>query len=129
MTREIVKTDKAPAPIGPYNQGIITSGKLMFTSGQIAIDPKTNQLASALDIKGQTRLVLENMIAILTAGGANLKNVIKTTVYLKNIGDFAAMNEVYAEFLSESAPARSTVEVARLPKDVLVEIDCIALIE
>ena len=128
MTREIVKTDKAPAPIGPYNQGILVSGKMLFTSGQIAIDPSTNQIAQ-LDIKGQTRLVLQNMKAILEAGGTGLKNVVKTTVYLKNIGDFAAMNEVYAEFLSESAPARSTVEVARLPKDVLVEIDCIALID
>ncbi len=128
MIRQIVKTEKAPAPIGPYNQGIVASGKMIFTSGQIAIDPNTNQIAP-LDIKGQTRLVLQNMQAILQAGGTSLRNVIKTTVYLKNIGDFTAMNEVYAEFLSESAPARSTVEVARLPKDVLVEIDCIALVE
>lgn len=128
MIRKTVKTDLAPAPIGPYSQGIIVTGKMIFTSGQIAIDPKTNQVAS-LDIKGQTRLVLENMKAILTAGGSGLKNVIKTTVFLKNISDFAAMNEVYAEYLSENAPARSTVEVARLPKDVLVEIDCIALVD
>lgn len=128
MPKEIVKTNNAPAPIGPYSQGIIASGKMIFTSGQICIDPKTNQIA-ALDIKGQTRLVLENMKAVLAAGGSSLINVIKTTVYLKNISDFTAMNEVYAEYLSDHAPARSTVEVARLPKDVLVEIDCIALVE
>lgn len=128
MAKDIVKTGNAPTPIGPYNQAIIASGKMIFTSGQICIDPKTNQVA-ALDIKGQTRLVLENMKAVLTAGGSSLKNVIKTTVFLKNISDFTAMNEVYAEYLSENAPARSTVEVARLPKDVLVEIDCIALVE
>jgi 2-iminobutanoate/2-iminopropanoate deaminase len=127
MPRKIVKTAHAPAPIGPYNQGIIAGGKMVFTSGQIAIDPKTNQVAD-LDIRGQTRLVLENLKAILKAAGSDLKRVVKTTVYLKNMNDFAAMNEVYAEFLSGSAPARSTVEVARLPREVLVEIDCIALI-
>ncbi|KAB2879697.1 RidA family protein [bacterium] len=128
MIRDIVKTSNAPAPIGPYNQAIIASGKMIFTSGQICIDPKTNQVM-ALDIKGQTRLVLENIKAILTAGGSSMKNVIKTSVFLKNMSDFTAMNEVYAEYLSENAPARSTVEVARLPKDVLVEIDCIALVD
>lgn len=128
MPKKIVKTPHAPAPIGPYNQGIIAGGKMIFTSGQIAIDPKTNQVAS-LDIRGQTRLVLENVKAILQAAGSGPDRVVKTTVYLKSMNDFAAMNEVYAEFLSESSPARSTVEVSRLPKDVLVEIDCIALIE
>lgn len=128
MSKEIVKTSKAPAPIGPYNQAIVASGKMIFTSGQICIDPNTNQVAT-LDIKGQTRLVLENLKAILEAGGSGLKNVIKTSVFLKNMSDFTAMNEVYAEYFTDRAPARSTVEVARLPKDVLVEIDCIALVE
>ena len=126
MNRKPVKTDKAPAPIGPYNQAIIYNG-LLFTSGQIAIDPKTNELPP-LDIKGQTALVLENLRAILESAGTGLDRIIKTTVFLKDMNDFAAMNEVYATYLSAGSPARSTVEVSRLPKDVLVEIDCIAAV-
>lgn len=128
MPKEFVRTELAPAPIGPYNQAVIASGKMIFTSGQIALDPKTGQLLTG-DVRQQTRLVLENLRAILRAGGSDLNKIIKTSVFLKDMNDFAAMNEVYAEYMSEAAPARSTVEVARLPKDVLVEIDCIALVE
>lgn len=122
-----IKTDKAPAPIGPYSQAIVVDGKVVYTAGQIGLDPKTNTLAGD-DIRTQTRQVLMNLEAILTAAGASMKSVFKTTVFLKDMGEFAAMNEVYAEFFSESAPARSTVEVARLPKDVKVEIEAIAAI-
>ena len=128
MPKNVFNTDQAPKPIGPYNQAIITSGKFLFTSGQIALDPKTGNIVGS-DIRAQTRRVLENLKAIVESAGSSLDQVIKTTVFLKNMNDFAAMNEVYAEFLSHHAPARSTVEAARLPKDVLVEIDCIALIE
>jgi 2-iminobutanoate/2-iminopropanoate deaminase len=127
MTMRKILTNKAPAPIGPYSQAILGEGKLLFTAGQIAIDPATNQLLAG-DIKAQTRQVVKNLEQILLAGGASLKTVVKTTVFLKDMSDFAAMNEVYGEFFSESAPARSTVEVARLPRDVKVEIEAIALV-
>ncbi|MBX7152887.1 RidA family protein [bacterium] len=129
MPKTIVNTPNAPAPIGPYNQSVvIPASKLVFTSGQIAIDPTTNQLIDG-DVRVQTRRVFENIKAILEAAGTSLENVVKTTVFLKSMNDFAAMNEEYAKYLSGNSPARSTVEAARLPKDVLVEIDCIALIE
>ncbi|HEX9829249.1 MAG TPA: RidA family protein [Bacteroidota bacterium] len=128
MALEKILTDKAPAPIGPYSQAICVEGKFLYTAGQVAIDPSTNQFANG-DIKAQTRQSLQNVEAVLKAGGASLKSVFKTTVFLKDMGEFAAMNEVYAEFFSESKPARSTVEVARLPKDARVEIETIALIE
>lgn len=128
MALQKIFTDKAPAPIGPYSQAILVDGKFLYTAGQVAIDPATNQLMEG-DIKVQTRQVLKNVEAILKAGGTSLKSVIKTTVFLKDMNEFAAMNEVYAEFFSESKPARSTVEVARLPKDVKVEIEAIALVE
>ncbi len=124
---ESVNTARAPLPIGPYSQGMVAYGKMLFTSGQIAIDPVTNQVEAG-DIRHQTRLVLENLKAILDESGSGLQWVVKTTVYLKDMGEFAAMNEVYAEYFGNSRPARSTVEVARLPKDVRVEIDCIAMI-
>ncbi len=123
-----ILTDKAPAPIGPYSQAILVDGKFLYTAGQVAIDPATNQLVEG-DIKVQTRRVLQNLEAILKAGGASLSSIVKTTVFLKDMNEFAAMNEVYAEFFSESKPARSTVEVARLPKDVRVEIEAIAVVE
>ncbi|GJQ19749.1 MAG: reactive intermediate/imine deaminase [Bacteroidia bacterium] len=123
-----IKTDSAPAPIGPYSQAVVVDGKFVYTAGQIGLDPKTNALAGD-DIGAQTRQVLKNIAAILAAAGTSMKSVFKTTVFLKDMGEFAAMNEVYAEFFSEAAPARSTVEVARLPKDVKVEIEAIALIE
>lgn len=124
--RRIVKTEKAPNPVGPYNQAIVYGG-LVFTAGQIAINPKDNQIIAG-DVAAQTRQVLENLSAVLNAAGASLQSVLKTTVFLKNMDDFAAMNEVYSEYFVHSAPARSAVEVARLPKDVLVEIECVAAV-
>lgn len=123
--REVVATQNAPQAIGPYSQAIKANG-FIFASGQIPIDPATNQLISG-DIAAQTERVLKNVSAILEAAGSNLRNVVRTTVFLKNMGEFAQMNEVYARFFGLNPPARSTVEVARLPKDVLVEIDVIAL--
>jgi 2-iminobutanoate/2-iminopropanoate deaminase len=123
--REVVATQNAPQAIGPYSQAIKANG-LIFASGQIPIDPATNQLISG-DIAAQTERVLKNVSAILEAAGSSLRNVVRTTVFLKNMGEFAQMNEVYARFFGLNPPARSTVEVARLPKDVLVEIDVIAL--
>ncbi len=123
-----ILTDKAPAPIGPYSQAILVDRKFIYTAGQIAIDPPTGKLLVG-DIKAQTRQSLKNIEAVLKAGGASLASVVKTTVFLKDMNEFAAMNEVYAEFFSASAPARSTVEVSRLPRDAKVEIDAIALVE
>jgi 2-iminobutanoate/2-iminopropanoate deaminase len=123
--REVIATDQAPQAIGPYSQAIRAQG-LIFTSGQIAIDPATQQVIAG-DVSAQTDRVLKNLAAILQASGSSLENVLRCTVFLKNMGDFAAMNEVYGRYFKQSPPARSTVEVARLPKDVLVEIDVIAL--
>jgi 2-iminobutanoate/2-iminopropanoate deaminase len=129
MTREVITTNQAPAPVGPYNQAIMASGKLLFVSGQIAIDPATNQLAHGGDVAAQTKLVMANLEAILTQAGASWSDIVKTGVFLKDMNDFATMNGVYATYFDEAtAPARACVEVARLPKDVLVEIDCIAVV-
>ena len=125
--KKIVKTAKAPAPVGPYNQAII-SGNFVFTAGQIAIDPKTGNLEPD-DIKIQTKRVIENLRAVLQASGSDLADVVKTTVFLKDMNDFALMNEVYAQYFSKNSPARSAIEVARLPKDVLVEMECIAIVK
>ena len=123
----IISTPNAPQAIGPYSQAIAANG-FIFTSGQIAIDPATQQLLPA-DISAQTDRVLRNLSAILEAGGASLAKVIRTTVYLKNMDDFTAMNQIYAKYFSSNPPARSTVEVARLPKNALIEIDAIALLD
>ena len=129
ITRKIIKTDNAPEPVGPYNQAIAATGQMLFISGQIAIDTKTNQIVYREDVSKQTEQVMANLEAILTEANTNWSNVVKTTVYLKNMEDFATVNNVYAKYFdSENAPARACVEVARLPKDVLVEIDCIAVI-
>jgi 2-iminobutanoate/2-iminopropanoate deaminase len=129
MTREIITTDQAPAPVGPYNQAIAASGKMLFVSGQIAIDPTTNLLVHEGDVAQQTVQVMANLAGILTKAGANWKDVVKTGVFLKDMNDFATVNGIYAQYFEEAnAPARACVEVARLPKDVLVEIDCIAVI-
>jgi 2-iminobutanoate/2-iminopropanoate deaminase len=129
MSREIITTNQAPAPVGPYNQAIAASGKMLFVSGQIAIDPSTNQLIHTGDVVKQTELVMTNLAAILHQAGADWGDVVKTGVFLKDMNDFAAMNEVYGKYFNaDTAPARACVEVARLPKDVLVEIDCIAVI-
>jgi 2-iminobutanoate/2-iminopropanoate deaminase len=123
-----VSTENAPAAIGPYSQAI-EIGEMIYTSGQVGLDPRTGQMVEG-GIREQTVRVLENLKAVLAAVRSDLQKVIKTTVYLKNMSDFAAMNEIYATYLAKDgwvAPARSTVEVARLPKDALVEIEVIAL--
>jgi 2-iminobutanoate/2-iminopropanoate deaminase len=123
--REVIATDAGPKAIGPYSQAIKANG-LVFLSGQIPLDPATQQLIAG-DVAAQTERVLQNITGILTAAGSSLSQVVKTTVFLKSMNDFAAMNEVYGRHFAAEPPARSTVEVARLPKDVLVEIDVIAL--
>lgn len=123
--RQEIRTDKAPQPIGPYAQAIKASGNFMFLSGQIPLDTEGNLTVGG--IKSQTQQVLENIKAVLNHEGLTLKNIVKTTVFLKNMNDFAEMNAVYGEYFSENPPARSAIEVARLPKDVLVEIECIAV--
>ena len=123
-TKEFIYTKSAPEPIGPYSQAI-KSGNFIFSSGQIPIDPATGNIVAG-DVKNQTRQTLENIKAILNASGSDISKVVKVTLYLKNIGDFGAVNEVYAEYFGESKPARATLEAARLPKDVLIEIDVIA---
>jgi 2-iminobutanoate/2-iminopropanoate deaminase len=128
MERQAIATPKAPAAIGPYSQGILAKGSLLFTAGQVGFDPNTGAFVGG-DIKAQTRQALENLKSILEAGGASLSTVVKTTVFLKDMNEFAAMNEVYGEFFPAPPPARSTVEVARLPRDARVEIEVIALVE
>lgn len=127
MDRKLIETKDAPAAIGPYSQGVSAGSTFVFTAGQIALVPGTGALAGP-DIKTQTRQVLENLGAILKAGGSGLPQVVKTTVYLKDMSDFGQMNEVYSQFFRESPPARTTVEVSRLPKDVLVEIDAVGIV-
>jgi len=122
--KDVVLTEKGPKPIGPYSQAIKSAG-FLFASGQVALDPHANEFLSG-DIRQQTERVLENIKGILEAGGVNLHHVVKTTVFLKDMNDFAAMNEVYGKYFSSAPPARSTVQVARLPKDALVEIEVIA---
>jgi 2-iminobutanoate/2-iminopropanoate deaminase len=123
--RETIATDQAPKAIGPYSQAIKSAG-LIFSSGQVALDPATQQVITG-DVAAQTDRVLKNLSAVLHAAGSSLDKALRCTVFLKNMGDFAAMNEVYGRYFAQNPPARSTVEVARLPKDVLVEIDVIAL--
>jgi 2-iminobutanoate/2-iminopropanoate deaminase len=130
MDRENLYTDSAPAPIGPYSQSVkinFQGSKLIYTSGQIAIDPQTSEFKNG-NIKEQTKLVLENVGAVLKNAGSGFEKVIKTTVFLKSMDDFAAMNEVYAGYFNESKPARSTIAVAGLPKNALVEIETIAYV-
>ena len=122
--RDVILTDRGPKPIGPYSQAVHANG-FLFLSGQVALDPKTGELTGA-DIRQQTERVLENVKGILEAAGLNMHHVVKTTVFLKDMNDFAAMNEVYAKHFTSAPPARSTVQVSRLPKDALVEIEVIA---
>jgi len=124
--KQVISTEKAPSAIGPYSQAI-RIGNLVFCSGQIPIDPATGEFVSG-GIKEQTEQVLKNLTAVLESAGATLQNVVKTTVFLADMNDFAAMNEVYAKFFSDNKPARSTVQAARLPRDARVEIECIAII-
>ena len=127
MQRTVIATPRAPQAIGPYSQAIVTEAGLVFTAGQIAIDPATGQITGS-DVAAQTRRVLDNLSVILEAAGSGLQGVVKTTVYLQNMNDFAAMNEVYGSYFGAAPPARSTVEVARLPKNALVEIDAVGLV-
>jgi 2-iminobutanoate/2-iminopropanoate deaminase len=124
--REIISTEKAPGAIGPYSQAI-KAGGVVYCSGQIPIDPVTGEFVSN-DISEQTDQVLKNLAAVLEAAQMNLGNVVKTTVFLADMSDFAAMNEVYGRYFSENKPARATVQAARLPRDARVEIECIAVV-
>ena len=124
--KQIVSTSAAPAAIGPYSQAVVFQG-MVFVSGQIPLDAQTGELVEG-DVVAQTRKVLKNLSAILEQAGSSLEAVLKTTVYLKDMSDFPRMNEVYAEFFGASLPARATVEVSRLPKDVSVEIDAVAAV-
>jgi 2-iminobutanoate/2-iminopropanoate deaminase len=125
--RKTVSTEQAPKAIGPYSQAVISNG-LAFLSGQIPLDPATGQLIEG-DIAAQTARVLDNLKAVLEACGSSLARVVKTTVYLKDMAEFTRMNETYATYFPDNPPARATVEAARLPRDVRVEIDCIATVE
>ncbi|HMF00331.1 MAG TPA: RidA family protein [Terriglobia bacterium] len=127
MDKQVISTPNAPSAIGPYSQAI-RAGNLLFVSGQISIDPSTGNLIDDKTIQGQTRRVLQNLIAIVEAAGGSAQNIVKTTVFLRDMSDFGEMNAVYSTFFTASPPARATVEAARLPRDVSVEIDCIAVI-
>ena len=128
MQKRPVQTDQAPDPVGPYNQAIVAHGPFVFCSGQIPINPATGEVNTG-DVASQTRLVLENLKAVLAEAASSLEHVVRTGVFLSNMNDFAAMNAVYAEFFDgNAAPSRVTVEVSRLPKDVLVEIEAIAMV-
>jgi len=122
--KQVILTDRGPKPIGPYSQAVRSNG-FLFVSGQVALDPKSGEFVGT-DIRQQTERVLDNLKAILEAAGVSLHHVVKTTVFLKDMNDFTAMNETYARFFTAAPPARSTVQAARLPKDALVEIDVIA---
>lgn len=129
MTRKVIRTENAPAPVGPYNQAIAVSGQLVFVAGQIPLSPTTGEIVGDKDIVKQTEQVMANLVAVVVAAGATTEDIVKTTVFLADMNDFVAMNGVYARYFDEkSAPARACVEVARLPKDVLVEIECIAVL-
>jgi 2-iminobutanoate/2-iminopropanoate deaminase len=127
MARKILHSANAPEPIGPYSQAV-QSDKIIFASGQIAINPE-NGLLEQSDIVGQTKQVLENLSAVLKAGGASLADVVKTTIFLKDMNDFPRVNEMYEIYFGSVLPARSTIQVARLPKDALIEIECIAVVK
>ncbi len=130
MSKKVIRTDKAPAPVGPYNQAIATSGQMLFVAGQIPLDPQSGKIVGEGDIAVQTKQVMANIEAILTEAGISWDNVVKTSVFLSDLANFSPMNQVYGEyFAEETAPARACVEVSRLPKDVLVEIECIAVID
>ncbi|MCP4725910.1 MAG: hypothetical protein GY863_12785 [bacterium] len=128
MNRTIVRTDKAPAPVGTFNQGIITEGgKLLFTAGQIAIDPADNKVIDG-DVREQTSLCLENIKQVLTAGGTGMENLVKLTVFMKDLSNFSIVNEVFSEFFPQDPPARSAIEISELPLGVDIEIEGIAVV-
>ncbi len=124
MNPKVISTDHAPKAIGPYSQAVVSNG-FAFLSGQIPLDPATGQLVDG-DVQAQTERVLENLKSVLEAAGCTLASVVKTTVYLKDMNEFSKMNDIYARYFAVNPPARATVEAARLPRDVRVEIDCIA---
>lgn len=124
--KESIYTDKAPAPIGPYSQGIAAQGKLIFVSGQIPFTPDGKLVGD--DIQSQTKQAIENVIAVLAAANAKVDDAVKVTILMKDMNDFATVNEIYGKYFSESKPARAAFEVARLPKDVLIEIEAIAVV-
>lgn len=126
MKKEIIQTSKAPTAVGPYSQAI-KIGDFIFTSGQIPFDPETNELVGE-DIESQTRQVFQNVAAVLEAAGATLDDIVKTTIFMKNMNQFERVNEIYGEYFTENPPARSTVEAARLPKDISIELEVIAVI-
>ena len=129
MTLKIIRTNQAPAPVGPYNQAIAAKGTMLFVAGQIPLNPETGEIVGGNDITQQTQQVMANLGAILKEAGTSWENVVKTSVFLSDLDNFVPMNQVYASYFDEAtAPARACVEVARLPNDVLVEIDCIAIL-
>ena len=126
-----ISTDKAPKAIGPYSQAVEAQGRMIFCSGQIPLDPATGEMVGASDVRAQAKRAMENLKAVLEAAGANFSKVVKTTIYLQDLGDFGAVNEIYGSYFPSSSgapPARATVQVAGLPRGALVEIDCIAVI-
>jgi len=130
MSRQIVSTAGAPKAIGPYSQAISASaGRLLFCSGQIPLDPASGEMVGAGDVRAQTEQVLENLGAVLTAGGASFGSVVKTTIFLLDLQDFGAVNEIYARYFPENPPARATVQAAGLPRGALVEIEATAMVE
>lgn len=126
--REAVHSNEAPTAMGPYSQATKAQGSIVFASGQIPVDPKSGEIVSS-EVAEQTRQCLRNLSAVLVAAGAELSDVVKTTVFIQDMGDFGMINDAYAEFFKDPAPARACVEVARLPKDALVEIDAIAVVD
>ncbi|MEM7772863.1 MAG: RidA family protein [Cyanobacteria bacterium P01_E01_bin.6] len=129
MERRVIQTDQAPAPVGPYNQAIAATGQMLFVAGQIPLEPDSGTIVGEGDVGQQTEQVMKNLHAILSAAGTSFDAVVKTTVFLADMNDFSAMNAVYAKYFDEAtAPARACVQAARLPKDVQVEIECIAMI-
>jgi 2-iminobutanoate/2-iminopropanoate deaminase len=129
MTRKVIHSTQAPDPVGPYSQAICAHGEMVFVAGQIALDPSTGAIIGEGDVTQQTKQVMLNLGAILSAAGASFNSVVKTTVFLSDMNNFGAMNSVYGTYFdADTAPARACVEVSRLPKDVLVEIDCIAIV-
>ncbi len=127
MSKRIVRTDQAPQAIGPYSQAVVAGG-FVYVAGQLALDPHTGQLVPG-DIRIQTKRVMDNVKAILEGAGSSLANVVKTTIFLRDLNDFGAMNEIYGSYFQEDPPARSTVQVAKLPRDGAVEIEVVALVK
>lgn len=129
MPRDVIQTPQAPAPVGPYSQAIRATGTMVFCSGQIALDPATGEIVGQGDVAQQTVQAMQNLEAVLKAAGATWADVVKTTVFLADMNDFSTVNSVYGRYFDEAtAPARACVEVARLPKDTQVEVDCIAVV-